>query len=243
MAYTNETPPVVFERHDPNGNLFYCDSDTLIIPGLYYQANFLTEEEEKQILSIIDSNEWNHDIQRKTQYYGYTYYHTRHNSTSMQPTEQIENTHFPLSQLQFVIDKFKDTTIFPPDHPPTQILVNEYLRNMSIKGHVDNVDAFGDVIISLSLCGPAYMTMRSIENPNIVAKVFMEERSILIMSGDSRFKWRHAITKQRRVYLPTKKITILRDDTYRRVSLTIREIKIEGTKKVREGEEDCNRVY
>ena len=161
----------------------------------------------------------------------------------MQPADQPDTHTGNLEDMDFLTDRLNNDKIFPPEHPPTQVLVNEYLNNMCIKGHVDNVDAFGDVIISLSLSAPSYMTMRSSEDPDVCMKVFMEERSLLIMSGDSRFKWRHGITRQKNVYVPTTKICVKRDDTYRRISLTIREIKVEGTKRITEDDPDDLRKF
>jgi alkylated DNA repair dioxygenase AlkB len=238
MAFRNNDVPQIYQRVDPNGNIYYADHEHISIAGLYYYPNYLTEEEERSVIELIDSRPWKHDICRRTQHYGYTYYHTRHNILTMQPVTQPDEHTGDLSDLQFIIDRLMADKIFPEDHPPTQILVNEYLNNMGIKGHIDNTSAFGDVIISLSLNAPAFMTMRSCADPNIVMKVLMEERSLLVMTEDARFLWRHGITEQKKVWVPSRKQTILRDDSYRRLSLTIREIKVSGTKKVKEGDPD-----
>lgn len=243
MAFSNAHAPLIYERKDPDGFPFYADHETMEIPGLLYRPNYVSEEEEKQLMDLIDGRPWNHDIARRTQYYGYTYYHTRQNILSMQPVDQPDTHTGNLEDMDFLINRFVNDKLFPPDHPPTQVLVNEYLNNMSIKGHLDNTNAFGDVIVSLSLCAPSYMTMRSCDDPNKVMKVFMEERSALIMTGDARFAWRHGITRQKQVYIPSTGKTILRDDSYRRVSLTVREIKVSGTKKVTEDDPDEERKF
>lgn len=243
MAFLNKQPPKVFLRKDKDGYPFYADHETLEIPGLLYRPNYITKEEEELLMNLLDSRPWHHDICRRTQYYGYTYYHTRQNIVCMQPVDQPETHTGSMDDMDFLINRLLEDKIYPPDHPPTQVLVNEYLNNMCIKGHIDNTDAFGDVIISLSLNAPSYMTMRNCDNPDLVMKVFMEERSLLIMSGDSRFHWRHGITRQKNVYVPTTGLTIKRDETYRRVSLTIREIKIDGTKRITEEDPDDLRKF
>merc|ERR1712137_594641 len=239
----NAKPPEIYPRVDSGGRPFYADHPSMEIPGMLYFPNYVTEEEEQRLLELIDGRPWNHDICRRTQYYGYTYYHTRQNILTLQPVDQPQTHTGELSDMQFILDRMIADRIFPDDHPPTQVLVNEYLNNMCIKGHLDNVDAFGDVIVSLSLNAPAYMTMRACDDPDKVMKVLMEPRSAFIMTGDSRFLWRHGITRQKKVWDPSTNSIILRDDSYRRVSLTIREVKTDGTKKVQEGDPDDLRKF
>ena len=40
------------------------------IPGLIYLPNFITEEEEKEFVSIIDSHPFCHVMHRRQQFYG-----------------------------------------------------------------------------------------------------------------------------------------------------------------------------
>eukprot|EP01083_Nonionella_stella_P165157 548810_1 len=116
---------------------------------------------------------------------------------------------------------------------PDQVLVNEYIGNMGISTHFDDFDAFGDVITSLSLINPVYMTLQypnELNNhctdlkPNGRVRVLLEPRSLLVMKDDLRYKWRHGITKHKLVFLPQDKGILKRDDNYRRLSATIRKL-------------------
>lgn len=153
---------------------------------------------------------------------------------------------------------------------PSQVLINEYKNNMGIASHFEDFDAFGPIILTVSLVSPVYMTLKKPTNPphntisnlekknlnacdtyeNIV-KVFLEPGSLLVMKGDARFKYRHGIGKYKWVHLPPSapltvtttatatppskaNISIKRDDSYRRVSVTIRHLlstrrKVQGT--------------
>src|SRR5689334_17190690 len=49
-------------------------SPETVVDGLDYFPDYITPEEESQILSIIERNKWSHAIRRRTQYYGPVYY-------------------------------------------------------------------------------------------------------------------------------------------------------------------------
>ena len=203
---------------------------------MQYYSNYITKEEEEYLLKIIDSNPWCKDIRRRQQHIGYKYYHTRHNLPFSQPLEQPKDI-LPLKPFEFLITRLEQDGIFPIDnHLPTQILVNEYIEDQRIASHKDNEEAFGKDVISLSLLDPVYMTMKKCEDINIETKVLMERRSILVLKGDARFKWKHGITKMKHYPNPVTGETIHKGKNFRRVSLTIRKILINGTKKTFEGD-------
>ena len=163
--------------------------------------------------------------------------------------------------------------------PPTQILINEYKNNMGIASHFEDFDAFGPIILTISLVSPVYMTLkkptiepkihRENDNSNIInnenenennlnscdsyddiIKVLLEPGSLLVMKGDARYKYRHGIGKYKWVNLPKSTDTpsermaatrIKRDDSYRRVSLTVRHL-LSTRRKVQESEDESDTI-
>jgi alkylated DNA repair dioxygenase AlkB len=232
MAFENATPPQTFLRQDVDGNRFYCTSPDIDLPGLRYIPNFVTEEEENEILDLIEHRRWFTALKgRRQQHYGIVYYHTRHNLAELQPTQHEDD------QLSGTMDDFsilmdRMAPLFPKDHPPTQCLVNEYTGVQAIRRHVDNVDCFGDIVCGLSLRDPVWMILRSVKNPDVSVSFLCERRSMYVWTDEVRFEWRHGITPHKQVYLPETNEVIRRDENYKRISLTFREIKTEGTKKV-----------
>ncbi|KAL9653198.1 hypothetical protein ABK040_009504 [Willaertia magna] len=218
----------------------YSTNPKVQIPGIIYIPEYITKEEEDYIMNgIIDKNEWCTEISRRTQMYGYTYYHTRHNLPTMQPKKEDESnyTHLDLNKFNFLIKKLvnRDNLYQFDSNPfPTQCLVNEYIGTQGISSHVDNPKPFGDIICLISLVNPIYMVMKNAEDENIQTKILLEPRSLMVMKDDSRFKWKHGITHMRQLYIPKLGKTLIRDENYRRVSLTFRFIKTDGTKKVSE---------
>jgi alkylated DNA repair dioxygenase AlkB len=118
----------------------------------------------------------------------------------------------------------------PEDGFPSQILVNEYLNNLGIASHFEDYDAFGSIILTISLVSPIYMTLKK---PKVrtnqcheywdIQKILLEPGSLLILEDEARFDYRHGISKYKWVYVPGQE-PICRDDSYRRVSLTMRHL-------------------
>ena len=177
--------------------------------------------------------------------------------------KSAKNVGLDMSPFQFLIDKFyagifvdaglndghSTNHIFGSDKSsfPTQILVNEYVGETGISSHFEDEQAFGPVIATISLLNPIYMTLeKPVDHNNSCldflgqTKVLLEKNSLFIMHDDCRYKWRHAITRHRKVPLvvtenkgfdETKFRMIQRDSKYRRVSLTIRHL-LPGRKQV-----------
>lgn len=142
--------------------------------------------------------------------------------------------------MQSLIDKLMACQVFgsDPEQSPTQCLVNEYVRNQGISSHFDDSSAFGDVIASISLIDPIYMTLKrpvtlgSNECQDIIheTKIYLEPRSLLILKDDARTLWRHGITKAKIIEHPVTRTRLRRNEHYRRLSITIRKV-LAGRKK------------
>ena len=98
-----------------------------------------------------------------------------------------------------------------------QLTVNHYKPGEGIGSHVDTISAFGDGLISLSLNSGIVMEFRKVvsneetatssnddgdnnnENSSTTIKklVYLPPRSLVLMSGDARYKWEHMIVTRR----------------------------------------------
>lgn len=81
---------------------------------------------------------------------------------------------------------------------PTQVIVNYYEPGEGIGAHTDDVNKFGDTIVIFSLLAPIMMHFSSVgyRNPQEAFDVLLEPGSCVVMSGESRYQWKHEI-KQR----------------------------------------------
>lgn len=115
----------------------------ITIPGLDYFPGYISQTEQDVLLSHIDAAEWNTDLRRRVQHYGYRYdYQARHASEA--------DYLGPLpSWLHSLSCRLFEDVIFP--HKPDQAIINEYLPGQGITAHIDCVPCFADTIASISL--------------------------------------------------------------------------------------------
>lgn len=79
---------------------------------------------------------------------------------------------------------------------PDQLTVNIYQPGQGIPPHVDTHSAFLDPICSLSLSSDVTMEFRQ-PSTGVHVSVTLPRRSMLIISGESRYGWTHGITPRK----------------------------------------------
>jgi alkylated DNA repair dioxygenase AlkB len=186
--------------------LFYIPApDAPDIPGLQYVPDFITAAEEQTLVEIIDQQPWLHDLKRRVQHYGYKYDYKARAVTAD-------------SYLGPLPDWFMSVTRRLP-FKPDQAIVNEYLPGQGISAHVDCVPCFADTIASLSLGSRAVMQFTNGQEKH---GLYLEPRSLIILSGPARYEWMHAIPARKADVAQGFKI-----ERKRRLSLTFRTIIID----------------
>ncbi|MEV4319043.1 alpha-ketoglutarate-dependent dioxygenase AlkB [Actinocrispum sp. NPDC049592] len=184
----------------------------MTVPGLTCVSDYLTQGEQDALLATIDSLPWRGDLRRRVQHYGYRYDYTKRNVDR-------ESYLGPLPPWAATLA----TRLHTDGHVPgalNQLIVNEYQPGQGISSHIDCVPCFADTIISLSLGSACLFTMRLDETK---VDIPLAPGSLLIMSGDSRYKWRHEIAPRK-----SDLINGTRTPRARRVSLTYRTVLTEN---------------
>ncbi len=178
------------------------------LAGLQYFSNFISEDEEKNLIKTIDNQPWLNDLKRRVQHYGWKY-----DYKARAVTHDLYLGKLP-DWLQIFADNLHHKNIF--EKIPDQVIINEYQVGQGISAHIDCVPCFGDRIASLSLGSDAVMEFI---NPNTNQKipVLLEKRSMVLLTGDARYKWQHAIPARK-----TDKINGEIVTRKRRLSLTFR---------------------
>ncbi|KAL4503306.1 hypothetical protein ABPG72_000912 [Tetrahymena utriculariae] len=217
--------------------IFHVNSKPQHINGLMYFPNYVNEKEVEILSNIVENNQWLINIRRRQQHYGVVYYHTRHNLSEIQPESSQSEKALDLSVFDWLIQRLITDEVFEASYPPNQCLVNEYDNKDKLGCHVENIQAFGPIIAGISLHNPSYLALREVENKENKVQLYLEPRSLYVLTSDSRYKWEHGVTKMKEIYNPITQQTIIKNETYRRVSLTFRHVLFEGTKKVRKGED------
>ena len=182
-------------------------------PGLIYRPDFITQEEEPQLLACIDAAEWSTELQRRVQQYGWYYDYKKRRIDESVRVPALPGWARDLGR-RLVNDGLM------PDLPD-QLIVNEYDGEQGITPHVDHPDDFAEHIATVSLLETWDMrfTLGRTEKPFDQP---LERRSVAVLTGDARSVWKHEIPKRKnepRRNRPGKGRWIKRS---RRISLTFR---------------------
>lgn len=189
------------------------------ISGLQLIENFITMEQETELLDFINQQGWSAKqpggsgtLSRRTQHYGYIYnYGSKDAKTKTDDIPNIIKNIFA-SQVTCSMDN---------DNNEMQAIINEYKPGQGIASHIDNIKSFGPKIMSLSLGSDIAMTLSKGTDS---VKILLPRRSLLIMVGDARYKWYHGIDKKikDKNILDVTKNMLVSIDRGTRVSITIR---------------------
>lgn len=140
-----------------NNNLIKFLSSTYP-SGFRYIPNFISGEEEQKLVEIANKNQWCDHLQRHQQYYGIKYFQTKYADSKLQNI--YSKGHHDIHELDFIIKKIKgNTSALFCGESPNQVLVNKYLKKDYLGFHVEDIEAFGDVIMGLSIGSVDYLRL------------------------------------------------------------------------------------
>lgn len=208
--------PSLFETFDPVPTPSTNDLALSRISGLCYRDDFVNEEQESYLLKQIDASPWLGDLDRRVQHYGYKY---DYRSRRIDPSMRVGN--LPDWMLKLA-QKLHDAGWF--NGVPDQVIVNEYEPGQGIMPHIDCEPCFGDTIVSISLASGAVMDFTNVQT-EAKLPVWLARRSAVVLKGDSRYMWKHSIPKRKKDLVSNLEIA-----RSRRVSLTFREVVLQGSK-------------
>ncbi len=180
------------------------------VPGMSLLPDFITETEERELLSVIDQQPWLADLQRRVQHYGYRYDYTARQVTADLYLGVLPDWLQPLAMRLHYEGLFATA--------PDQVIVNDYQPGQGIAPHVDCIPCFGGTIASLSLGSGCLMDFTH-SNTAQKTSLFLPPRSLLMLQGDARYYWQHGIAKRKSDVVDGVKM-----QRERRMSLTFRTV-------------------
>lgn len=181
------------------------------IRGFKYIQDYINEREQEWLLSQIDKQEWIEDLRRRVQHYGFKYdYKARKVNRDM----HIGCLPDWLEELSQRLHK-EDYMLAGAD----QVIVNEYKPGQGISSHIDCEPCFENTIVSLSLGSGCIMNFTNKSDKTQKVKVWLAPRSIIVLSNEARYKWRHGISARKSDEWVGHKYV-----RGRRVSLTFRKV-------------------
>ena len=198
--------------------LSLIDTEAAAAPtGLEYHSDFLAASEEDGLLAHIDSFEWFTDLSRRVMHFGYKYDYT---NRRLDESAYIGPLPEWLAQLSHMVREAASEELkglLDPQQPFEQAIINEYLPGQGIAPHIDR-DCFGPVVATVSL-GSAVNMDFCCDSTGYEYVQPLAPRSLVLLHGDARSKWRHGIAKRQSDTLNGQKIK-----RQRRLSITFRTI-------------------
>ncbi|CAG5129385.1 unnamed protein product [Candidula unifasciata] len=163
-------------------------------PGLHVLEDFVTEEDEEKLLSLVNMDD-TEEIKvggvmkhRQVKHFGFEF---RYDINDVDVNNPLPDGIPPLCQN--ILHRAYNLGVI--GHMPDQLTVNQYKPGQGIPPHVDTVDAFEDGIVSLSLGSQTMMDFRHPDGRHLL--VTLPRRSLLVMTGESRYIWSHGITPRK----------------------------------------------
>ena len=174
------------------------------ISGLQYVPEYLDPEGHDRLLAAVDLHSWQMSVDHGVQVYGYHYNHAK--------SEAYRIGDLPPWANDLAVRLWRDGLL---PNVPDQMVANSYPPGSGIFPHVDQA-VFGNTIASVSLGSTCVMQFSNGESER-VEELLLEPRSVLILSGEARWAWKHQI--------PPRDVDIWENQEKprsRRVSLTFR---------------------
>mmetsp|Transcript_11717 Transcript_11717/g.23846 ORF Transcript_11717/g.23846 Transcript_11717/m.23846 type:complete len:479 (-) Transcript_11717:74-1510(-) len=202
----------------------YHGEDEVKLPsGAILLEEFVSPEEERFLIQWLDQQPWAQLAKRRVQHYGYEFKYGLRGVDRDKCLGPLPALFHEMGLMERLVEICGTE--------PDQLTINEYLPGVGLRPHVDTHSMFEDSILSLSLLsGVSFEFRRGVEDgleqvpgglSELVCATWLSPRSLLLMSGESRYGWRH--------YIPLRKYDRLRPDETikrsRRVSLTFRRVR------------------
>ena len=188
----------------------FDDVGNAAIAGLSYAPDFISAAQEATLLQMIDAQPWLTDLKRRVQHYGYKYDYKARGITQDLRIGAIPDWLSGLCDGLHARGYFTQT--------PDQVIINEYLPGQGITPHIDCVPCFGETIASLSLGSQCVMEFTHAKTGEKQQQL-LEPRSLVVLSGESRYDWQHSIPQRKSDMWGGEKLM-----RGRRISLTFRTV-------------------
>ncbi|XP_066555394.1 alkylated DNA repair protein alkB homolog 8 [Amia ocellicauda] len=164
-------------------------------PGLTILEEFVSPDDELRLLEAIDwSSQSDGDgmqkalKHRKVKHYGYEFRYDNNNVDKEKPlSEGIPQV------CDGVLERCLKENLIKVK--PDQLTINQYQPGQGIPPHVDTHSPFEDTIVSLSLGSKVVMDFKHPDGRSVA--VVLPGRSLLVMTGESRYLWTHGITPRK----------------------------------------------
>ncbi|KAK5969229.1 Alpha-ketoglutarate-dependent dioxygenase alkB 4 [Trichostrongylus colubriformis] len=163
--------------------------EIISIGGLLLVPDFITDSEEQELMEVIDGVEWVlSQSGRRKQDYGpkVNFKHKKVKTDTF--VGMPEYADMLLGKMRDISEEKLGNYI------PFEMCNLEYdeSRKSAIEMHCDDTWIWGNRLISINLLNGSIMTLAN-ENARQLCYVWMPRGSLLCMSDEARYKWKHAV--------------------------------------------------
>ncbi|EZA58825.1 putative alpha-ketoglutarate-dependent dioxygenase ABH4 [Ooceraea biroi] len=183
------------------------DGSLINYPGVYIKLDFLSKTEAEELITALDRLPWKASQSgRRKQNFGPKC------NFKKQKLRLGSFDGFPKT-TQFVQKKLAEVPLLR-DFKTVEQCSLEYdpTRGASIDPHIDDCWIWGERIVTVNILGDSVLTMIPYHvNDDVVVRLPMPARSLMVLYGSARYKWEHSVLRQdilsRRVCLAYRELT------------------------------------
>lgn len=172
------------QRHEEEG--------AAVVAGLRYVPEFITTEEEDAMVRSLEQLDWNNPLPRRTHHFGYKYDFTARGGAAEEHHRLVPSEPFPDWLRQLAARLCESGAML---HAPDQVIVNEYKPGQGLGFHIDHTQSFDSCVVSLTLQSGCTMDFKHKDSKH-QTQVYLERRSLLVLEGDARYEWMHAVARR-----------------------------------------------
>ncbi|XP_055329730.1 alpha-ketoglutarate-dependent dioxygenase alkB homolog 4-like [Paramacrobiotus metropolitanus] len=193
-------------------------SHAFVLPGLYIWLDFVSENEEEFLVNCIDQRSWvESQSGRRKQDYGPK---VNFKKQKLNPASFTGLPGYSRFLLERMISQ-GDCKDYFSDFRCAELCNLEYTRERGshIEPHTDDTWLWGDRLVSVNLISDTFLSLIPTDSfaaqsglpPEIRVHVPMPRRSLFLMMGEARHKWKHAIIPEdicdRRLVMTFRELT------------------------------------
>lgn len=177
-----------------------CTSSTVKthVPGLLIIDDFLSTEQEREALEVLnrdDAGVWHEAFSRRVAHFGYSFdYDT--NEIDRDSRDRTSDMPIFMKAMAKRVVQHLPPTCREHDVACDQCTANEYHPGQGIRPHIDTVHSFTSWIASVCMGSGAVFSLRH-QKTGAIKHVYHKPRSLLLMTGESRYEWQHMIAPRK----------------------------------------------
>lgn len=194
--------------------------DSVLIDGVYVIRDFISEEEEKQLVNAVDTRKpWVPSQEgRRKQDYG-------PKVSFLKKKASVGNFGgFPDFAVRLFDRMHTNHSDLMNDFIPVEFCILEYTpeRGSYIRPHYDDFWVWGDRLITVNLLSETILRLtKEFKIPPYEIAIRMPARSLIVIQGEARYDWHHGICRydirSRRVAMTWREFSneIVHDEEYK----------------------------